>query len=244
MLSNTEKRPTEIERERLYVIGDIHGRLDLLDRMINTISRDLKRCPIESCLTVTIGDYIDRGPSSRSVVDRLARNPFPTEFIALRGNHDGLVEEFIQNPSVADVWRRLGGLETLHSYGVPIKDVMNGKNYEKASEILRTSLPESHREFFNSLRECLPIGDYFLCHAGVRPGIPLSKQCTEDLLWIREPFLRSNVDFSKIIVHGHTPVLKAEVLANRINVDTGAYITGRLTCAVLEPNEVRFLAVT
>jgi len=244
MLSNTKTRPTEIKRERVYVIGDIHGRLDLLDHMIDKINHDLKKFPMGSCLTVTIGDYIDRGPSSRSVVDRLARNPFPTEFIALKGNHDGLFQEFLQNPSVADVWRRLGGLETLHSYGVPIKDVMHGKNYETASEILRISLPKPHLEFFNSLRECLSIGNYFLCHAGVRPGIPLSKQCRDDLLWIREPFLRSNIDFSKIIVHGHTPVWQPEVLSNRINIDTGAYITGRLTCAVLEPNEVRFLAVT
>jgi serine/threonine protein phosphatase 1 len=243
-LNNGKIRPTEIERERLYVIGDLHGRLDLLDRMVNEIDHDLKKFPTGSCLTVTVGDHVDRGPSSRSVVDRLAHNPFPTEFIALRGNHDGMLEEFLQDPSVADVWRRLGGLETLHSYGVQIKDVMQGKNYEAASETLRTSLPRSHLKFFSSLRKCLSVGRYFLCHAGVRPGIPLSKQRSEDLLWIREPFLHSNIDFGKIVVHGHTPVWKPEVLPNRINIDTGAYITGRLTCAVLEPNEVRFLVVT
>lgn len=231
-------------RERVYVIGDIHGRVDLLDRMIKEIHRDFENSPTDSCLTVTIGDYVDRGPNSRLVVDRLVHNPFPTEFIALRGNHDELFEIFLQNPSVADAWRRLGGLETLHSYGVPVKDLMHGKNYEAAAAALRSSLPRTHVQFFASLRECLPAGDYFLCHAGVRPGIPLPQQHREDLLWIREPFLSSKCNFGKIVVHGHTPTRKPEVLANRINIDTGAYITGRLTCAVLEEREVRFLFVS
>jgi len=237
-------RLADNSRERLYVIGDIHGRVDLLNRMISEIDRDLKNSPTGSCLTVTIGDYVDRGPNSRLVVDRLAHNPFPTEFIALRGNHDELFEAFLQNPSVADAWRRIGGLETLHSYGVPIKDLMHGKNYAAAAAALRASLPQAHLQFFASLRECLPAGNYFLCHAGVRPGIPLPQQDREDLLWIREPFLSSKSNFGKIIVHGHTPVRKPEVLANRINIDTGAYITGRLTCAVLEKKEVRFLLVS
>jgi serine/threonine protein phosphatase 1 len=237
-------RLADHNRERLYVIGDIHGRVDLLDRMIKEIDRDLENSPTDSGLTVTIGDYVDRGPNSRSVVDRLAHNPFPTEFIALRGNHDELFETFLQNPSVADAWRRLGGLETLHSYGVPIKDLMHGKNYAAAAAALKASLPQAHLQFFASLRECLPAGNYFLCHAGVRPGIPLPQQYREDLLWIREPFLSSKSNFGKIIVHGHTPVQKPEVLANRINIDTGAYITGRLTCAVLEKKEVRFLSVS
>src|SRR5258708_7120805 len=108
------------ERGRLYVIGDIHGRADLLDHMVEEITRDLRSSPIDECLTVTLGDYIDRGPDSRGVLDRLARNPFPTEYAALKGNHEALLEQFLRDSSVAGDWRRLGGLETLHSYGVSV----------------------------------------------------------------------------------------------------------------------------
>ena len=115
----TISHPIVLDRTRIYVIGDIHGRSDLLDRMVEHISRDLEASPISDCMTVTLGDYIDRGPDSRGVLDRLVRNPFPTDFIALKGNHEALLGMFLDDPAVAEHWRRLGGLETLHSYGVP-----------------------------------------------------------------------------------------------------------------------------
>lgn len=229
------------EPHRLYVIGDIHGRLDLLDRMLAAIDRDLPPSLAADCLTVTVGDYIDRGSDSRGVVDRLARNPFPTEFIALRGNHEDLLKGFLDDPPVLDLWRRLGGLETLHSYGVDVTAVMHGKNYDGAAEAMRAALPPLHSAFFDSLRVSLTVGRYFLCHAGVRPGIALSRQSHDDLMWIREGFLDSTADFGKIVVHGHTPTETPDVRSNRINVDTGAFITGRLTCAVLEERQARFL---
>ena len=111
------------DKGRLYVIGDIHGRSDLLDNIADQISRDLAANPASDCLIVTIGDYIDRGPDSRGVLDRLADNPFPTDFVALKGNHEALFEMFLDDPAVAAHWRRLGGLETLHSYGVPVPNV-------------------------------------------------------------------------------------------------------------------------
>ena len=107
---------------RLYVIGDIHGRSDLLDRMAGEIANDLTARPIAASLVVTVGDYVDRGPDSRGVIERLLRNPFPTRLIALKGNHEVLLEGFLLNPDVAGHWRRLGGLETLQSYGVPVDD--------------------------------------------------------------------------------------------------------------------------
>jgi len=230
------------ESGRLYVIGDIHGRSDLLDHMVREISRDLEVNPAAECLTVTLGDYIDRGPDSRGVLDRLARNPFPTKFVALRGNHEVLFETFLRDPSVADHWRRLGGLETLHSYGVAVGQVAMGKNYRQAAAALQAAVPPAHFELLASLKMSLTVGKYFLCHAGVRPGVPLDRQSEEDLLWIRGPFLDSTADFGKIIVHGHTPTDLPEVLPNRINVDTGAFMTGRLTCAVLEADSVRFIS--
>ena len=115
----TISHPIVLDRTRIYVIGDIHGRSDLLDRMVEQISRDLDADPISDCVTVTLGDYIDRGPDSRGVLDRLVRNTFPTDLIALKGNHEALLQMFLDDPAVAEHWRRLGGLETLHSYGVP-----------------------------------------------------------------------------------------------------------------------------
>jgi serine/threonine protein phosphatase 1 len=231
-----------LDRGRLYVIGDIHGRSDLLDRMSAAIVRDLEATPAEASLVVTLGDYIDRGPDSRGVLDRLTRNPFPTELIALKGNHELMLESFLHDPSVADHWRRLGGLETLISYGVPIESLMVGKDYDHAVYALKAALPREHLEFLANLQTSLSVGKYFLCHAGVRPGVALDRQDPNDLLWIREPFLGSQANFGKIVVHGHTPRERPEVLANRINIDTGAYMTSRLTCVVLGRESVRFLS--
>jgi diadenosine tetraphosphatase ApaH/serine/threonine PP2A family protein phosphatase len=234
--------PSSLEPDRIYAIGDIHGRSDLLDRMVTQISRDLEAHPVGTALTVTLGDYVDRGPDSRGVIERLLRNPFQTPLVALKGNHESLLEAFLVDPAVAGQWRRLGGLETLHSYGVPVASLMIGKNYEEAAEALRAALPPAHLEFLRSLWTSLPVGKYFLCHAGVRPGIPLDRQSEEDMLWIREEFLSSRADFGKIVVHGHTPAESPEVLPNRINIDTGAFMTGRLTCAVLDKGRPRFLS--
>lgn len=237
----TTSQPIILNRTRLYVIGDIHGRSDLLDRMVEHISRDLEANPTNDCMTVTLGDYIDRGPVSRGVLDRLVRNPFPTDLVALKGNHEALLQAFLNDPTVAEHWRRLGGLETLHSYGVPVSKLMMGMNYGQAATSLESTVPNEHFKFLASLKTSIITGDYFLCHAWVRPGIPLERQSVEDLLWIRDEFLNSTVDFGKIVVHGHTPSERHEVLSNRINIDTGAFATGRLTCVVLDNGEPRFL---
>ena len=128
-MSFTTSQPIVLDCSRVYVIGDIHGRSDLLDRMVVQISRDLEMNPVSGSVTITLGDYMDRGPDSRGVLERLARNPFPTDFVALKGNHEALFEAFLQDPMVAEHWRRLGGLETLHSYGMPVGDLMMSTNY-------------------------------------------------------------------------------------------------------------------
>jgi serine/threonine protein phosphatase 1 len=225
---------------RLYVIGDIHGRLDLLEGVIEAIDRDVAARPGKA-LTVTLGDYVDRGPQSRGVIERLAANPFPTSYVPLKGNHEAIFEAFLADPAVGAHWRRLGGLETLASFGVPVQQAMLGRNYGETALRLRKALTDKQARFFAALQLSLTVGCYFLCHAGVRPGVPLARQTEEDLLWIREEFLESSADFGKIIVHGHTPVTAPEVLPNRINIDTGAFATGRLTCIVLEGGRHRFL---
>jgi serine/threonine protein phosphatase 1 len=226
---------------RLYAIGDIHGRLDLLDRLIDEIDRDAKEHGANS-LTVTLGDYIDRGPDSRGVLDRLLSNPFPGDYVALKGNHEALLQAFLENPATGAQWRHLGGLETLRSFGILVGPLMRGQNYDQAAEQLRAALSPEHRKFLASLKTSLTVGRYFLCHAGIRPGVSLERQSEEDLLWIRDEFLNSTMDFGKIVVHGHTPTAKQQVLANRINLDTGAFASGRLTCAVLENESSWFMS--
>jgi diadenosine tetraphosphatase ApaH/serine/threonine PP2A family protein phosphatase len=226
---------------RLYVIGDIHGRSELLDKLTDEIKRDLAKHPVEIAVTVTLGDYIDRGPDSRGVLERLVQNRFPTRYVGLKGNHEELFESFIANCGAGPQWRHLGGLETLHSYGVPVSSLLRGKGYEEASIALREAVPKEHLEFLSSLQLCASTSRYFLCHAGVRPGVSLDKQQPRDLLWIRDEFLHSRKDFGKIIIHGHTPVEAPQILSNRINIDTGAFATGRLTCLVLDGDVRRFL---
>jgi serine/threonine protein phosphatase 1 len=151
---------------------------------------------------------------------------------------------FLHDPWVGREWLRNGGLETLHSYGIDVGPVMRGRRCQAAVAAFEKVLPPAHTAFFASLRISLSIGRYFFCHAGVRPGIPLAHQRQYDLLWIREDFLHNKTDFGKVVVHGHTPSPSPEICPNRINIDTGAFITGRLTCAVLEADQPRFLLVS
>jgi len=228
--------------DRIYAIGDIHGRLDLLERVIAAIHRDVADNG-PAALTVTVGDYIDRGAQSCGVLDRLIGNPFPTPYVALRGNHESMLEAFLADPKSGPFWVRQGGLETMDSYGVTLGRLAGGPDFADAAQRLRAALPAAHSDFIHSLKTSFVRGRYFFCHAGVRPGVPLDRQDEEDLLWIRDEFLRGGTDFGKIVVHGHTPVAEPEVLPNRIGIDTGAFATGRLTCAVLDEGDVRFLTV-
>jgi len=208
---------------------------------VAAITRDVNAHGSDA-LTVTLGDYIDRGPQSAGVIGRLAGNPFPTPYVALRGNHELMLEMFLADPTVGIQWRPQGGDQTLQSYGITVRHVVGRANLQ-ASELLREALPREHVAFLRSLRNSYTHGRFFLCHAGVRPGVPLNKQRDEDLLWIREEFLVSTADFGKIVVHGHTPMPEPEVLPNRINIDTKAFASGRLTCIVLEQTGYRFLDV-
>lgn len=226
---------------RLYIIGDIHGRSDLLDQMVGRIHDDVASHGEADCLTVTLGDYVDRGRDSRGVLERLSRNPFPTRYVALKGNHEALLEMFLTNPAIGGQWRHLGGLATLASYGVSVQEVMKGRGFEEAAHALRAAIPQHHQQFLSALEPFVSIGRYYLCHAGVRPGIPLAEQNIEDLMWIRGEFLNSDASFEKLIIHGHTPNEMPEIRSNRINLDTGAFATGRLTCLVIEGEQTRFI---
>ncbi len=239
--SRSKRRPRLPEDLRIYAIGDIHGRLDLLDETLARIDADLAKAPIGHAIEVYVGDYIDRGPASRQVIDRLIARSRKRSAIFLKGNHETYVSEFIDKPSVLTAWQQYGGLETLMSYGLqpPIKADANEQI--ELAKAFRFMLPGSHKEFFTGMPLCASYGDFFFVHAGVRPRVPLDEQREEDLLWIRDDFLLFEDDFEKVVVHGHTPVREPDIRANRINIDTGAYATGRLTCLMLERDSIEIL---
>jgi serine/threonine protein phosphatase 1 len=222
------------EGVRIYAIGDVHGRVDLLDQVFSRIDAHLAAYPIAHPLQVLVGDYIDRGPASREVLDRLIYRARTRQTVFLRGNHETFIFEFLRRPAVLGDWGRLGGLETLLSYGLKPSFNPDAATQKELAIALRAALPMSHRIFLESLHMSFNCGEFFFAHAGVRPGVPLAKQREEDLLWIREEFLLHEEDFGKIIVHGHTPVREVDIRRNRINIDTGAYATGRLTCLVIQ----------
>lgn len=240
MFSRFSNNKTRLPKgTRIYAVGDIHGRADLLEQLHRRIDEHLAAHPIKRAIPVYLGDYIDRGPASRAVIEHLIRRNLKPKSVFLKGNHETFLFEFLKNPRMLCIWRKYGGLETLASYGVGCPTTSAA--IEASSGVLKAAMPRSHQAFFKRLRLSFSCGDYVFVHAGVRPGIALAKQSENDLLWIREEFLASEQDFGRVIVHGHTPVHEPEVRFNRINVDTGAYARGRLTCAVLEVDEISFL---
>jgi serine/threonine protein phosphatase 1 len=234
-------RPCAPEGTRIYAIGDIHGRLDLLDQVLARIDADAALHPASIAIRVFLGDYIDRGPDSKRVLDRLISYHVAQPTICLMGNHEAYLQEFLKNPDVLSEWRHYGGLDTLLSYGLAPTVVIDARRQRELSSDLAKVLLSSHRAFLNNLKPYFISGDFFFVHAGVRPGICITQQSKDDLLWIRRDFLSCEDDFGKMVVHGHSPVLEPDIRPNRINIDTGAYATGRLTCLVIETDKIRFI---
>ncbi len=233
--------PALPEGVRIYAIGDVHGRADLLRRLFARIDCDLNLHPAEQVIHVFLGDYIDRGQNSAAVLDLLIGRGETHRLLCLKGNHEIFLAEFLANPGVLKPWAEYGALPTLASYGLTPALNASPREQVELAEGLRNAMPESHSLFLAGLKLCFTCGDFFFVHAGVRPGTPLACQREEDLLWIRDDFLLHEEPFEKIIVHGHTPVREPEVRQNRINIDTGAYATGRLTCLRLEGDKIQFI---
>lgn len=226
---------------RIYAIGDIHGRADLLAVTLARIDEDQSRSPVARAIEIYLGDYIDRGPHSDRVLELLVARSRVAETVLLKGNHEAYLMDFLRRPDTLSDWRHFGGLQTLMSYRLAPSINPDAAERRNLSMQLRQILPFSHRAFLNRLVPSFSCGEYFFAHAGVRPGIPLSEQTEEDLLWIREDFLFCYDQYEKVIVHGHTPVVSPEIHRNRINIDTGAYASDRLTGLVLEADDVAFL---
>ncbi len=226
---------------RIYAIGDIHGRLDLLTQLEGLIVDDAATGP-QNKTVIYLGDYIDRGPDSGGVIDHLLDHPLAGfKGIRLMGNHEDFLINFLENGEQGSSWIANGGDATLEYYGITAWPYMTDGQLKPLRSKLENLVPPRHRDFLAALYVSYKLGDYVFVHAGVRPGVQLADQDETDLMWIREIFLKSNADFGHCVVHGHSIADEPEIRRNRIGIDTGAYRTGRLTCVVLEDDNVRFL---
>lgn len=228
---------------RLYAIGDVHGRDDLLADIHARVAADLQARPVADHRLIHMGDYVDRGPASAAVIDRLARMAEnDPRVICLKGNHEELFQIFLALPTGgAASFLANGGDATLASYGVAAQFGAAGDAAIAIRDELLEVMPQSHRSFLSGLRLSAEFGDYFFCHAGIRPGVPLAEQDPHDLVWIRDVFHRDPGDHGKVVIHAHTPVPEPDIRRNRINIDTGAWFSGRLTCLALEARSYRFV---
>lgn len=231
--------------EIVYAIGDLHGMDTLLAQLLAMIMKDIG--PTDQHVNLVIlGDLIDRGPASAGVIDALLERASPkTEkfsLVVLKGNHEDMFLSFMENPEATGAhWLSMGGDATLASYGVQCPKRPTRRELRRLRDKLRLHMPRAHVDFLSALPLTFSRGDYFFCHAGARDGVPLDRQREDDLLWIRAGFADRDAAFEKIVVHGHTPVPAPELRRHRINIDTGAYATGRLTAVKLHGRSCDFL---
>lgn len=223
---------------RAYAIGDIHGRLDLVEDILEKIAADdAARSPAQTTI-VFLGDLIDRGSQSSGVIELLRTyQPGFATTVFLMGNHEEvLLRVLAGDTGILPDWMSFGGAESVRSYGIDPAD-LQGRGRQETLELLRAAIPREHVEFIKGFRDTYSFGPYLFVHGGIRPGVPLAEQTAEDLRWIRYPFLDDDSDHGVIVVHGHTISEEVQVRPNRIGIDTGAYWTDVLTAIGLEGDE-------
>lgn len=223
---------------RLYAVGDIHGRFDLLQALQRQIDEDRAAHPDRQHVEIYLGDYVDRGAGSAAVIDRLIERQISHGALCLSGNHEEMMLHALDERDAFCHWLGVGGYEAVLSY----LDCAPEGNKDRLWAQWRAAIPPQHLEFLHALGIRHVCGDYLFVHAGVRPGVPLAQQRREDMLWIRKLFLDHSEPFEYFVVHGHQPVDKVDVRANRMDIDTRAYESGRLTCMVLEGAERHVLS--
>lgn len=239
-----EPRPPPPPGEVLYAVGDIHGRVDLLDRLLTLIRQDMAT-DAQPARLVLLGDLIDRGPSSREVVARAIelQAEMGERFTCLKGNHEAMLLGFLEETSAGSSWATHGGFETMRSYLGDFCLPRGRQDWTDLAGRLREAVScNSHLGFLEALPSMALWGSYVFVHAGVRPGTPLNDQREEDLLWIREPFLSFRGKRAYTVIHGHSPTCGKPTDSNfRVGVDTGAYLTNILTAVRLGDNKRSFL---
>lgn len=229
--------------QRVYAVGDIHGRLDLLDCLLDAIAADNETRGSADTLIIFLGDLVDRGPDSRGVVERLiaySKGPTPSRF--LMGNHEEVLLRAVDGDMKALKFLiRIGGRATIMSYGIGESEYQS-LDFDGLAAALKERVPPEHIAFLSGFEECVEIGDYLFVHAGIRPGVDLADQRASDLRWIRDDFLLHRDSFGKLVVHGHSITREVDLRSNRIGIDTGAYESGKLTAIGLENAERWFLS--
>ncbi len=247
-----DARPAIPQGERVYAIGDIHGQAKLLDELLWKIGEDFAAAPETSRRLIFLGDYVDRGPRSSDVLDRLIQlTGTDIDCVFLKGNHEERFLRFVGDSDLSNGqgWLKYGGAEALKSYGITVPFSVldsiepNDRELEAILTECAEAVPKAHLDFLRCLPVSFRVGDYFFAHAGIRPGVPLNQQSERDLMWIRHEFLDSEECHPLFIVHGHTPVMQPEIRANRMDIDTGAGWDRQLTAVVLWGTERRFISV-
>lgn len=238
----TTPRPAVPAGLRVYAIGDVHGRSDLLDVLLERIRRDDAARPAAETHLVFLGDLIDRGPDSRGVVERVMALRERAERVhVLKGNHEEVFLQTLDGDAGAmRLFARIGGRETLASYGIGDEEFDNG-SYDELVRRAARKVPPSHRDFLAAAEDCLILGDYLFVHAGIRPDVDLEAQSAKDMRWIRGEFLDFEGELNKVVVHGHSVADEVQEHPHRIGIDTGAFRTGKLTALALEGEERWFL---
>jgi len=232
------RRPAGPRSHRSYAIGDIHGRLDLLQSLLRMIEDDVRSRRNASTSLVFLGDLIDRGPESAAVVELLRTyRPDFARTLFVMGNHEEVLLRVLDGDgALLRKWLTFGGAECARSYGAD-PESLKKMQPDDAILVLKRFIPDSHREFLRSFADTISFGSYLFVHAGIRPGTGLADQAQSDLRWIREPFLQDERDHGHVVVHGHTISETVETYPNRIGIDTGAYRTGGLTAMGFEGSE-------
>jgi serine/threonine protein phosphatase 1 len=228
--------------QRVYAVGDIHGRLDLFERLIAAIEADDAAAGPAETTVILLGDLVDRGPDSAGVIARARAWQGERKVRILAGNHEEMFLQSFEKTSTLKHFLRFGGKETVLSYGLD-RQAYQSASVEDVQAMMQAAVPAEDRAFLESFEDMIAIGDYLFVHAGIAPDVPLEQQKTGDLRWIREPFLSHAEPFGAVVVHGHTITDEPQDRGNRIGIDTGAYLSGRLTALVLEGTGRRFLTV-
>jgi serine/threonine protein phosphatase 1 len=228
-------KPSGPRGHRAYAIGDVHGCLDLLNRLLAAVEAEIGERPKRKTSIVFLGDLIDRGPASAEVLERLSGYaPHGVSVHFIMGNHEEVMLRVLSGDSgLIPSWLKFGGNETLRSYGLEPREIRRMKPDEAVARI-REAIPAKHAEFVRHFADSISFGGYLFVHAGIRPGVDLSDQAQSDLRWIREPFLEDSANHGFVVVHGHTITNSVEVASNRIGIDTGAFCTGTLTALAIE----------
>ena len=234
--------PAGARGHRAYVVGDVHGRLDLLEALLGKIHSDIEARPPLDTVLVFVGDLIDRGPDSAGVVERLRTYQHPgIRPVFLLGNHEEVLLRIVAgDASVIPGWLKFGGAQTFRSYGGDSGQLERLPDTEAIAAV-RAAVPQDHVDFLGGFSDTFRFGDYLFVHAGIRPGVPLEEQRQADLRWIREPFLYDDTDHGFVVVHGHTIAHEVQEKANRIGIDTGAFATGILTALGIEGTDRWFI---